>query len=167
MSPLPAPLTSLAVFATWVLLNGASAGQALLGAVLGVVLPLAVPRLRGALPTFARPLELPRLAAVVGVDIVRSNIDVALRVLGPESRIRPGYVRVPLELRQPQAIAALASIVTMTPGTLSAALEDHGRTLLVHCFHLDDPEGTVASIKSRYEAPLARLFGDHPAEATP
>lgn len=167
MSLLPAPLTSLGVFATWVLLNGAGAGHLLLGAALGFALPFVVPRLRAVPPGIARPLELPRLAAVVGIDIVRSNIDVALRVLGPESRIRPGYVRVPLALRQPHAIAALASIVTMTPGTLSAALEDHGRTLLVHCFHLDDPEGTVASIKSRYEAPLARLFGDHPPEATP
>jgi multicomponent K+:H+ antiporter subunit E len=157
---LPAPITSLGVFATWLLLNGASAGHLLLGLLLALLLPIVVPRLRVAPLRLHRPSVLPGLAAVVALDIVRSNLDVARRVLGPESRIHPGYVRVPLAVRDPRAIAALASIVTMTPGTLSAALEDGGQTLLVHCFHLDDPEGTVAAIKSRYEAPLARLFGE-------
>ncbi len=157
---LPAPITSLGLFITWLLLNGASAGHVVLGALLALGLPLAVPRLRIAPLGLRQPSALPGRVAVVAIDIVRSNIDVARRVLGPESRIHPGYVRVPLAIHDPRAIATLASIVTMTPGTLSAALEDGGRTLLVHCFHLDDPEGTVAAIKSRYEVPLARLFGE-------
>lgn len=161
---LPAPLTSFGLFATWLLLNGTGAGHVLLGALLALALPLVVPRLRVAPLGLRAVSALPGLAAVVALDIVRSNVDVALRVLGPESRIHPGYVRVPLAISDPRAIAALASIVTMTPGTLSAALEDGGRTLLVHCFHLDDPEGTVAAIKSRYETPLARLFGEAGAE---
>jgi multicomponent K+:H+ antiporter subunit E len=164
---LPAPITSLGVFVTWVLLNGASAGHLLLGALLALLLPLAVPRLRVEPLRLQRPSVLPGLCAVVALDIVRSNLDVARRVLGPESRIHPGYVRVPLSITDPRAIAALASIVTMTPGTLSAALEDGGRTLLVHCFHLDDAQGTVAAIKSRYEAPLARLFGESGAGVQP
>jgi multicomponent K+:H+ antiporter subunit E len=99
--------------------------------------------------------------------MVVANIDVARRILGPESRIHPGYVRVPLDLRDARAVSILASIVTMTPGTLSAALESDGRVLLVHCFHLTDPEATVASIKSRYEAPLRRVFEPAGAGAAP
>ncbi|MFN7550121.1 MAG: Na+/H+ antiporter subunit E [Pseudomonadota bacterium] len=161
---LPAPLTSLGILVAWVLLNGASAGHALLGAALAVALPLVVPRLRVPSPS---NLHAPGAAiALLGVflyDMVVANIDVARRVLGPESRIHPGYIRVPLGLRDPRAVSILASIVTMTPGTLSAALESGGRVLLVHCFHLTDPEATVASIKLRYEAPLRRIF--EPADA--
>jgi multicomponent K+:H+ antiporter subunit E len=158
---LPAPVISIAMFATWILLNGISAGHLLLGAALALILPPLVPALRDA-PALRlhAPGAMLRLAGVVLLDIVLANIDVARRVLGPESRIHPGYVRVPLALHDPRAITVLASIITLTPGTLSAALEDGGRTLLVHCFHLDDPEAIVSSIKSRYEAPLARIFAD-------
>jgi multicomponent K+:H+ antiporter subunit E len=46
----------------------------------------------------------------------------------------------------------------MTPGTLSSDLSADGRTLLVHCLETDDPEGTVATIKSRYERRLKEIF---------
>lgn len=156
---LPAPLTSLGILLLWVLLNGASIGHALLGAILALVLPLLMPSLRA--PGAANLHEPGAAIGLLGVflyDVLMSNIDVARRVLGPESRIHPGYIRVPLDVRDPRAVAILASIITMTPGTLSAALESDGRVLLVHCFHLDDAEATVASIKSRYEAPLRRIF---------
>jgi multicomponent K+:H+ antiporter subunit E len=164
---LPAPLTSLGILVAWVLLNGVTVGHWLLGAVLALGLPLAMPRLRTAsLPVHAPGAAL-RLLAVFLRDMVVANIDVARRILGPESRIHPGYVRVPLDLRDARAVSILASIVTMTPGTLSAALESDGRVLLVHCFHLTDPEATVASIKSRYEAPLRRVFEPAGAGAAP
>lgn len=164
---LPTPLTSLGILVAWVLLNGGSIGHWLLGALLAVALPLAMPRLRTPTVPLRAPGAALRLLAVFLYDMVVANIDVARRILGPESRIHPGYVRVPLELRDPRAVSILASIVTMTPGTLSAALESEGRVLLVHCFHLTDPEATVASIKSRYESPLRRVFEPAGAGAAP
>jgi multicomponent K+:H+ antiporter subunit E len=165
---LPAPATSAGVFAIWILLNGHGAGHLLLGALLALALPWLVPALRaGPSLRLHAPGTLLGLAGTVLRDIVVANLQVAARVLGPEDRIHPGYVRVPLALRDPNAIAALASIVTMTPGTLSAALEDGGRTLLVHCLHLEDAQATVDEIKQRYEAPLARIFADLPQEHGP
>ena len=165
---LPAPLSSLGIVVAWVLLNGASVGHGLLGAVLAIALPLLLPALRGAsMPRLHAPGAALRLLGVFLYDMVVANIDVARRVLGPESRIHPGYIRVPLDLHDARAVAIMASIVTMTPGTLSAALESDGRVLLVHCFHLTDPEATVASIKSRYEAPLRRIFEPAGAGAAP
>ena len=55
-------------------------------------------------------------------------------------------------------ISALAGIITMTPGTLSAELSADRRYLLVHCFHLEDAAGTIAQIKQRYETPLREVF---------
>lgn len=165
---LPAPVTSLGILVIWLLLNGATIGHGLLGATLAIVLPLVMPRLREAGPAnLHAPGAALSLLGVFLYDVLMSNIDVARRVLGPESRIHPGYIRVPLDIRDPRAVSVLASIITMTPGTLSAALEAEGRVLLVHCFHLTDPEATVASIKSRYEAPLRRIFEPAGAGATP
>jgi len=156
---LPSPLLSLAVFATWLLLNATlDPAHLLLAALLAIVLPLLGARLRDEHARMRRPLLAARLALVVLWDIVLSNLEVARRILGRESAIHPGFVWVPLALTNTHGIAALAGIITMTPGTLSAELSPDRRHLLVHCFHLDDAAATVEQIKRRYEAPLLEIF---------
>ena len=156
---LPSPLLSLAVFVVWLLLVATvEPAHLLLAALLAVLLPLSVRRLREETARMRRPGVALKLALVVLWDIVLSNVEVARRILGPESRIHPGFVWIPLDIRNPHGIAALAGIITMTPGTLSAELSPDRRHLLVHCFHLEDAAATVAQIKARYEAPLREVF---------
>ena len=155
----PAPLLSLAVFVVWLLLAATlDPAHLLLAAVLAVLLPLAAQRLRSESAGIRRPLLAVRLGLRVLGDIVLSNIEVARRILGRESRIHPGFVWIPLDIGNPHGIAALAGIITMTPGTLSAELAPDGRHLLVHCFHLEDADAAIAQIKTRYEAPLREIF---------
>ena len=66
---------------------------------------------------------------------------------------------MPLDVEHPYAIALFASIITMTPGTVSAEVSASRREILVHVLDLDDPDALVAGMKSRYEAPLAEIFG--------
>ena len=103
-----------------------------------------------------RPL--PKLVLVMLYDIVRSNIQVAKLVLGPSSAIRSGWVWMPLDLTNIHGITALASLITLTPGTVSAELSDDRRYLLIHALNLSDPEALIDEIKTRYEAPLKEIF---------
>jgi multicomponent K+:H+ antiporter subunit E len=155
----PAPLISAALLATWLLLNGSlSAGHIVLGVALAIVIPWFSERLRPDRARLKRPAVALRLAAVVAKDIVLSNIEVARRILGPESAIRPRFVWVPLDIRDPHGIVALAGIVTLTPGTLSSDLRDDRLHLLVHAFNVGDEAALIAEIKTRYEAPLMEIF---------
>ncbi|NZA25363.1 Na+/H+ antiporter subunit E [Luteimonas sp. SJ-92] len=156
---LPSLPLSLAVFVLWMLLvSNFSPAQAALGLALAVALPLLADMLAPERARFGRlPVAL-KLGAVVLVDIVRSNIEVARLILGPERAISPGFVQVPLDLRNIHGITALASIITLTPGTVSAELSEDRRHLLVHCFNLRDADQVVATIKARYEAPLKEIF---------
>jgi multicomponent K+:H+ antiporter subunit E len=157
---LPSPLMSLALFAGWLLLNGVSAGSVALGALLAVAIPVFSARFRGAPPRIARwPIAL-RLTIVVLWDIVVSNVQVAALILGPERRIEPRFVWLPLDIRDPHGISALAGIITMTPGTLSADLTDDHRYLLVHALNAGDEAALVRGIKERYETPLRIIFGE-------
>jgi len=156
---LPAPLLSLVLWASWLMLNeSASVGHVLLGAALAIAIPWFTERFRPDRPRLRGLGTVVRLAAVVLFDIVKSNVVVARQVLGPESRLRPAFVWVPLDIRDPHGIVALAGIITLTPGTLSSELSDDRRHLLVHAFNVDDPEALVAEIKQRYEAPLREIF---------
>jgi multicomponent K+:H+ antiporter subunit E len=159
---LPSPLTSTALFVAWPMLNeSASAGQLLLGALLALAIPALLAPLRPGRSRLRSWAALARLFGVVLWDIVRSNFDVARRVLGRDAAIQPRFVWMPVELQDPLAIVLLAGIVSTTPGTISAELSDDRRWLLLHALHAPDEAAAaaiVADIKARYEAPLAEVF---------
>jgi multicomponent K+:H+ antiporter subunit E len=157
---LPHPLLSLALWLSWLALNNAIApAHLVLGALLAWVLPLTGMHLAdGTWPHLHRPGVALKLALRVLGDIVVSNFEVSRRVLGPEAAIRPGFIRVPLDLTDDWAITALAGIITMTPGTLTADIAEDRSYLLIHAFHVDDADAIIASIKTRYEAPLKEIY---------
>lgn len=155
----PHPLLTLLIIVVWVLLSGISWGSFVLGAILGV----AIPRLTSAYwpdrPHVGNPLGIAEYALIVLWDIVVANFQVAYLILFRRGDdLQSHFITIPLELRTPEAITALAGTITMTPGTVSASLSADGRALLVHCLETDDPEETVAGIKARYEKRLQRIF---------
>jgi multicomponent K+:H+ antiporter subunit E len=156
---LPHPIVSTGLLLAWVLLNGASAGHVLLGAAIALAVPPLLGPLRTVRGPVRRPLLMLRFGLLVLWDIVVANVQVAVLILGPESRIRPGYVWIPLDIESSFGIATLAAVITMTPGTLSADVSADRSLLLVHCFHLEDAAATVATIKQRYEQPLREIYG--------
>jgi len=159
---LPYPISSAMLAAGWLLLAGFSAAHVLLALAVGVMLPRFTQRFVGEAMGRAgslRALVLAiRFTLLVTWDIVVANVAVARLVLGPMERLRPVFVEVPMDLDQPLALALLETIITMTPGTVSADLSDDRRRLLVHVLDTDDPAGLVAQIKARYERPLAEIF---------
>ena len=94
----------------------------------------------------------------VAGDIVLANLELARRVLGPESRLMPRFVWVPLDTDSPWIVTTLAAIVTLTPGTLSADLSPDRRHPLVHAFNTADEDALIGEIKTRYEKPLLEIF---------
>ena len=156
---LPSPVLSALLFVLWPLLNQSwSPGQLLMGAALALGIPWFSERLRPGKPALRAPWVIVRLGFVVLWDIVIANVEVARRILGRESAIRPRFVWLPLTITDPHAIVALAGIVTMTPGTLSSELTPDRRHLLIHVLNVDDEAALVAGIKARYEAPLLAIF---------
>lgn len=155
----PYPLISILVAAVWLLLQQSLAPAQLLVAAL---LALGVPHgVRSFLGPATRPRRLAvalRLGAVVLWDIVVSNVTVARLVLDPRARPQPAWVPMPLELRHPTAITLLASIITLTPGTVSCVVDDERWQLLVHALDCADPGALAAQIQQRYELPLRQIF---------
>jgi multicomponent K+:H+ antiporter subunit E len=100
------------------------------------------------------------LAAVVLREVVRSNWAVAWIVLRPGATERAsGFVRIPLDMRAPYGLAALACIITATPGTLWVEYDTADNTMLLHVLDLIDEEEWVRIIKDRYERRLMEIFG--------
>lgn len=156
---LPQPLFSLFLWLVWLLLNNTVApGQLLLGAILALVLPLFTIRFWPDRPRLRKPLKLLRYIAVLLWDIILANLTVARLILGPTARLRPAFIRLPLELRNEFAIVMLANTISLTPGTVCSDLSPDRRTLLIHALDVEDPAQAIARIKQRYEKPLQEIF---------
>lgn len=157
---LPHPALSAFLAVLWLfLVNDLSAGNAVLGALVGVAVPLVTSVYWPDIPRLKRPAAVLGYAAVVLADIVVSNIEVAYLVLFRRGEtLRSRFVAVPLALKNPEAVAVLAGTITLTPGTVSADLSADGGALLVHCLETEDPDRVVAQIKERYESRLKEIF---------
>ena len=155
----PQPAMSVALFIVWLLLNNSvAAGTLVMAAILAVVLPLITQRYWPEYPTTVRFAPLLRLTGIVLVDIIIANLRLIPLILGPKRRLQPRFLVIPLDLRHPFPISLLASIITLTPGTVSANLSGDRRTLLVHGLRVPDETQAVADIKYRYERRLKEVF---------
>ncbi|HEX5843895.1 MAG TPA: Na+/H+ antiporter subunit E [Pseudomonas sp.] len=156
---LPQPMLSLCLLLVWLLLvNDLSLGHWLLGALLGWLIPLLTQVFWINPPRVHKPLKLCLFLLRILGDIVVANVQVAKLILGPTDKLRPTFVEIPMLLEDELALTMLASIISLTPGTVSADLSDDRKTLLVHGLDVADADALVAEIKSRYEAPLLEVF---------
>ena len=116
--------------------------------------------LQPAKPRIRRWDLIPRLFGIVLLDIVRSNLAVAGLILtgGRHGQRRSGFVEIPLELRDPTALAILAVIVTTTPGTAWMEYDARRDAVLLHVFDLVDEAEWIGLIKGRYESLLLEIF---------
>lgn len=157
---LPSPWLSLGLWAGWLLLSHSLAvGHLLLGAVLAVILPLLLAPLRPTPGALRRWGLLLRLILRVGGDVIRSAIEVTVGIWRSPSRAPRGrFVRVPLELRDPHALAALAMISAVVPGTVWSELAVDHSAVLIHVFDVADEAAFIQHFKQDYERPLKEIF---------
>lgn len=167
---LPTPFRSLFLFMVWLLLNNSvSVGHLVLAAIFAILIPILSFSFRDPQPLILKPgLALKQLLIVL-YDIVVANLQVALLILGPSKKLRPAFIKVPIDLTHDMPITILASCVSLTPGTVSAEVypiaeslpegeEPTQRYLLIHVLDLKDEEALIKQIKQRYEAPLKEIF---------
>ncbi|GAA3997437.1 Na+/H+ antiporter subunit E [Comamonas faecalis] len=156
----PAPLVSIGLFLVWLVLNhSASAGHMLLGALLALGLPVLLRGLRPQRVRVRHWITVLRLCWTVMVDTTNSNIGVLRLLLAPASRRGPpDFVKIPLQLRDPNALAVLAMIVCITPGTVWAELSLDRSVLMLHVLEVADAQAIIDHVKACYERPLMEIF---------
>ena len=159
---LPHPLLSGVLLAAWLWLNNTvHPAHIVLGSLLAIAIPYLTRNFWPEPIVVDRPLRVIKYVAIVCYDIVLANLQLSALILGPVSRLRPAFVRVPLDLRTDFAVTMLASTVTLTPGTVSVDIEVDAagaRRLVVHVLRCVDPQAMVQSIKDRYERRLQEIL---------
>jgi multicomponent Na+:H+ antiporter subunit E len=91
-------------------------------------------------------------------ELIKSNLDVARRVLTPSLPINPGIVKFKTKLTTDYSKMVLANSITLTPGTLSIDIVDD--TFYVHWIDVKttDPEEAFVEIAETFEKILLKIF---------
>jgi multicomponent Na+:H+ antiporter subunit E len=90
--------------------------------------------------------------------MIKSNLDVAKRVVDPKLPINPGIVKVKTKLKSDIAKLALANSITLTPGTLT--IDVSGQYFYIHWIDVKDTDVQKASedIVAGFEKYLEVIF---------
>lgn len=89
---------------------------------------------------------------------IKANLDVAYRVLHPDTPIRPGFVKVRTTLQSDMAKTLLANSITLTPGTLTVDID--GQDIYIHWISVEGESEAehTRRIVTRFEKLLQRIF---------
>lgn len=137
--PLNFALMGLALLAVWLLLSGLYKPLLISLAVLSVLLTLWLSGRMGVIDPESHPIW----AAIryvpywpwLSIEIVKSSIDVARRVLSPGMPISPTVFEVDAGQHTTMGRVVYANSITLTPGTVTLAVE--GSRLTVHALSSD------------------------------
>jgi multicomponent K+:H+ antiporter subunit E len=156
----PAPFLSAALLVLWMVIAGsASPGTIAIGLLLALSIPRVTMHVRSSTIRLRQPGVIARYMLTVAYDVIHSNVEVARDVLllrrrHPHSQ----FVVIPLELREPVALAVLAMVTTVVPGTVWAELALDRSAMMLHVWNVGDEAAFVARFKERYEHPLREIF---------
>lgn len=154
-------LLNLLVAFVWYALQPAhSPGSLVLGFAVGFVLLAIIFRPYGRRSWAALDFIIFLLAA-----IVRSSLQVAAIIVRPHLRLDQGIVAIPLTVSSDFEIAALASAITLTPGTLSLDVGTDAtgqRVLYVHNLVVGDADAMRREIKEEFEQRILRFTRSAP-----
>ena len=83
--------------------------------------------------------------------LIVSSLRVAGTVLGPRLRTRPAILVLTTDLQRPWAVALLAYLTSLTPGSTCLHVSDDRRRLYLHVLDAPDPAATIARFRHLYE----------------
>ena len=155
---LPHPFVSVIVAVCWLMLNhSAELFDVVVAIILGLIIPKLIQPFIVNTPNIHWRSAI-QLFFIVLWDICVSNVRVAKQVLGPTKNLHPKWFRVPLDTDHEHVNSLLAMIITTTPGTVSAGIDQERGDILVHALISEDPEAEIQEIKARYEYRLLAIF---------
>jgi multicomponent Na+:H+ antiporter subunit E len=156
-------IASLLLFITWILLAGTAKQELVYGGLASLIISLLFLERLAILADIN--LNIRALLYSIGYifvfswELIKSNLDVARRIISPKLPINPGIVKVKTKLKSPLGRAILANSITLTPGTLTVEMRD--QYFYIHWIDVSvsDINASTEAIVSKFEKYLEVIFG--------
>ena len=156
------PFLIIALAVVWVLVTASlRSDELLMGGLVAVIIALLVHKVSGVFVGIRLTPKAVVFAVVYFLiflrELVKANLDVAVRVLKPSLPIRPGIVEVKTGMQSQLGKLFLANSITLTPGTLT--LDVQGDRMFIHWIDVkgDDIDASTKAIVSVFERTLKEV----------
>ncbi|MED1602559.1 Na+/H+ antiporter subunit E [Alkalihalophilus marmarensis] len=90
-------------------------------------------------------------------ELILANLDVIKIVLSPKMNIQPGIIAVPTKLKSDWELSLLATLITLTPGTLSMDFSDDNKYIYVHSINVPNKEQMIRDIHDTFERAILEV----------
>lgn len=80
-----------------------------------------------------------------------ANLKMAMDVMRPVSHLKPGIVKIPLDVTNEYELLLLSTLINLTPGTISLDVSNDRKTLYLHVMHIEDADAVRTEIKQNFE----------------
>jgi multicomponent Na+:H+ antiporter subunit E len=152
-------LENLLLALAWAAFSGQFTLSSLItGAVLGRIVLMALAK--GGVLSSDEVGRMERVVSLLGYllwQIVMANLRVARDVISVRPRMRPGVIRLPLEVSTEEEIMLLAAMINMTPGSVALDVSDDRRVMFVHVMDMKTSDQARSEIKDGFERRILNL----------
>jgi multicomponent Na+:H+ antiporter subunit E len=91
-------------------------------------------------------------------EIIKANLVTVKESLYAKSKLQPAVVKVPLTVESDLGITILATMVSVTPGTLVMDISDDKKVMYVHVMHVKDKQHFIDEVKNKFEKRLMEVL---------
>jgi multicomponent Na+:H+ antiporter subunit E len=152
-------LFNLALTLLWMMLNrDTSLLNGILGFVLGAIVVEMGMRAAGKKAYISRLWSFIRFAGYFLYILVKANLDVAWEIITPGYHMKPRMIRYDVTGLTSIQVTTLANAITLTPGTLSADINDEGNMLYIHAMYADKKSDATKDLDELRDKLLKHVF---------
>ncbi|MDT8861449.1 Na+/H+ antiporter subunit E [Alkalihalobacillus sp. MEB130] len=151
-------LLNIFIALIWAFLQNSYTGvDFLVGYVIGIFILFVLRRFLQFDFYFRRVWAFIKLTLLFFKELIMANIDVIKIVLSPKLDIQPGIIEVPTKLETEWELTLLASLISLTPGTLSMDFSDDNKYIYIHSIHVPDKEEMIRQIHNTFERAILEV----------
>lgn len=129
----------------------------LVGYVIGIFILLFLHRFMGFNFYLRRVWKIFLLIMLFLKELVLANIAVVKVVLSPKMNIQPGIIAVPTKLEKEWELSLLASLITLTPGTLSMDFSEDNKYIYIHAIDIQNKQAMIRDIQESFERAIMEV----------
>ena len=152
-------LFNIALTLLWMMLNrDTTLLNGVLGFVLGAIVVEMGLRAAGKKRYICRLWSFVLFACYFLYILVKANLDVAWEIITPGYSMKPRMIRYDVTGLTPVQVTFLANAITLTPGTLSADINDAGDTLYIHAMYAEETTDATKDLDELRDKLLKLVF---------
>lgn len=152
-------LFNIALTLLWMMLNrDTTLLNGILGFALGAIVVEMAYRAAGKPTYIGRLWSFVRFSCYFLYILVKANLDVAWEIITPGYTMKPRMIRYSVKGLSPIQVTTLANAITLTPGTLSADINDAGDTLYIHAMYAEKKTDATKDLDELRDKLLKLVF---------